>query len=328
MLQCRLPRRSAFRRGYSLPLARPRVCLWWALLGTGPSFARGGLRLPGGEGRARLPSWGLPSASSPSSWPPSPSAARCPAVSRARPLPAAAEVPRAQLCSAPRRAVRAVCSCCRLLGHGGPGAVPAHLRLLLLQGPRLHPGTRPAAGGARPGRAGDGGGQGEGRSPTSPGLGAGEGGQGRAPDRRGSGESLPGPSVSSAVRAKGVCGATLPPGGAGSGRHQGSCRATVGGGGRGVRHDFLTKQQRPVQGQSRKEQARVRHTGAGRAGRRGLLPGSRVVSLSPCGRLLACQPACVPVSARASHSPSPAGGALATWGPDKPQREVGFCPSF
>ncbi|XP_027396176.1 rab-like protein 2B isoform X8 [Bos indicus x Bos taurus] len=29
-------------------------------------------------------------------------------------------------------------------------------------------------------------------------------------------------------------------------------------------------------------------------------------------------PACVPVSARASHSPSLLGGALATWGPDRP----------
>ncbi|XP_032272379.1 rab-like protein 2B isoform X3 [Phoca vitulina] len=31
-----------------------------------------------------------------------------------------------------------LCSCCRLLGHSRPGAVPEHARLLLPQGPRLH----------------------------------------------------------------------------------------------------------------------------------------------------------------------------------------------
>lgn len=62
----------AFHRGLpsgratASPLARPRVCLWWALLGTGPSFAGGGpwSYWVGEGGRRARPSWGLLSASS------------------------------------------------------------------------------------------------------------------------------------------------------------------------------------------------------------------------------------------------------------------------
>lgn len=86
-------------------------------------------------------------------------------------------------------------------------------------------------------------------------------------------------------------------------------------GGKGVRHDFLTKQQWAVQGQKERS-GRGRRPGWAGARRRGLWPGTR--ACQPRGPLLSCQPACVPVSARASHSPSLLGGALATWGPDRP----------
>lgn len=36
-----------------------------------------------------------------------------------------------------------LCSCCRLLGHSRPGAIPEYARLLLPQGARLHHGMRP-----------------------------------------------------------------------------------------------------------------------------------------------------------------------------------------
>ena len=85
---------------------------------------------------------------------------------------------------------------------------------------------------------------------------------------------------------------------------------------KGVRHVFVTKQQQTVHGRNE-----MKGRGWGRWG--GLAPagvasGLWRASVSPCGPLLSGQPAHVPVSARASHQPQPAVGALATWGPDRP----------
>lgn len=70
----------------------------------------------------------------------------------------------------------------------------------------------------------------------------------------------------------------------------------------------------------------MRHTGAGRAGRRGLLPETRVSQpLWPASGLPACLRACV---CPCLSQPQPAGGALATWGPDRPRGRWGSARHF
>ena len=106
-------------------------------MGIGSGFDLGGsCMLLGGGGRVlNLFPRGVSCLRSPSSWPPSPSAV----------LPAAAEMLSVwAFCLSALVGQSELCSCCRLLGHSRPRAVPEHACLLLPQGPRLHHGMKPA----------------------------------------------------------------------------------------------------------------------------------------------------------------------------------------
>ena len=136
--KCSLPQRFGFKWAYGLSLGQAtHLSLCPALMGIGSGFDLGGsCMLLGGGGRVlNLFPRGVSCLRSPSSWPPSPSAV----------LPAAAEMLSVwAFCLSAPVGQSELCSCCRLLGHSRPRAVPEHACLLLPQGPRLHHGMKPA----------------------------------------------------------------------------------------------------------------------------------------------------------------------------------------